>query len=292
MRPIPRFWTTAEANVPGPKGTNLALRIWGWSTTSVADAAAVAAERLAQVLQKAAAGQAFQGEQYYPRLPLREETLTEITAEDGTLLAVVTRNRYGAEVLNTDAVLIADVDLPESTPRSTPGSGRLSRLLGRGRREAAPTEDHEQVALQRIRDFAQANPDLGVHTYRTAAGLRVLVTGGDLPPGTAAAERVLRALDSDPIYLQLCMTHETYRARLTPKPWRCGHYSKNVRWPYLPESLARYATEWVDRYNERSADYATTRHLFSVGPAPSPEEQLVLQAHDGVSRAVDDLPLA
>lgn len=290
MRPIPRFWTTADADVPAPNGGNLALRVWGWSTTSIADAARVAADRLAQVRQKAEAGETLQRGQYYPRLPLREETLADVTAEDGTLLAVVTRNRYGAEVLNTDALLIADIDLPE--PARTRGGGLLGRFLGRGGTKGKPADPGpEERALHRVDQFAQAHPELGVHTYRTAAGLRVLVTGGDLPPGTTAAERVLTELDSDPVYILLCTTHETYRARLTPKPWRCGHAAKSVGWPY-PENRVGYAEQWVERYNELATGYCSTHHLSSVGPAPTLQEQQVIQTHDWVSKAAETLPLA
>ena len=48
-------------------------------------------------------------------------------------MGVITRNRYGAEVLNTDAVLIADIDLPE--PVRLPGQGLLGRLFGRSRHQ-------------------------------------------------------------------------------------------------------------------------------------------------------------
>lgn len=295
MRPIPRFWTTADDHVPGPHGLDLALRVWGWSTTSVADAAAVAADRLAQIRQKAAAGEDLASAKYYPRLPLREETLAEVTGPDGALLAVVTRNRYGAEVLNTDALLIADVDLPEGADPGSggvvSGGGLLGRLFGRRQEDRPAVPGPEEAALQRIQAFADAHPDLGVHAYRTAAGLRVLVTGGDLPPGTAAAEQVLRDLESDPVYIQLCTTHQTYRARLTPKPWRCGHQAKTVTWPYA-EGLVGQAERWLGRYHELSSGYASTHHLSSVGPAPTEQERLVIETHDWISRSAEDLPLA
>lgn len=208
VKPLPRFWTTADGEARRADGRQLRLRMWGWSTASLADAAAVAADRLSQARAKAAAGQELQSWAYYPRTPLREETLGEVLSPDGTLLAVVTRNRYGAEILNTDLLLIADIDLPESSAsRSSPasGGGVLGRLFGR-RGAASPTPERspdgaspeEVEALERVSHVGASRPDLGVRTYRTAAGLRVLVTGGDLPPGTPAAEEVLEELASDP----------------------------------------------------------------------------------------------
>lgn len=73
---------------------------------------------------------------YYPRAVLREELLEEVHDDSGTLAAAVRRNRYGAEVLSLDALLIADVDLRR----------------------------------------AGEHPRWGTHVYRTAAGLRVLCT--------------------------------------------------------------------------------------------------------------------
>lgn len=293
MRPFPSFWTTVEGEATDSDGKRLDLTIWGWSTASLAEAAAVAAERLGQARARLAAGQRLQSWAYYPRMPLREETLGEISAADGTLLAIVTRNRYGVEVLNTDLFLIADIDLPEQRPAASGGGGLLSRLLGRRQAEPSPAPSGpEQEALARVAGFARVNPALGVHTYRTAAGLRVLVTGGDLPPGAPAAEAVLQELDSDPIYVRLCSTHQTYRARLTPKPWRCGHPALSDPWPHRHERRAEVKRRWLERYEPSAAAYATTRWLSSTGPAPSPEEAQVISWHDHASRAREDLPLA
>ena len=66
-----------------------------------------------------------------------------------------------------------------------------------------------------VLDTDVLHPDLGVRTYRTAAGLRVIVTGlASGPPDLTA----LVDLGSDDLYVRLCGLHETSRARLTPKP--------------------------------------------------------------------------
>jgi hypothetical protein len=278
--------------------------MWGWSTTSIAEAAAVAADRLGAARTKVAGGQELAHWAYYPRMPLRELTLAEIVSPDEALLAVITRNRYGVDVLNTDLLLIADIDLPEESVNPAQrgakrsGGGWLSRMLGRTPEPAAepqpqesePVPPAELQALERFAEFASAHPDLGVRTYRTAAGWRVLVTGGDLPPGTPAAEAVLGALASDPIYVRLCASHQTYRARLTPKPWRVGHRPLTVSWPY--EERADEVAQWLREYAERSASAVTTRRISVTGPPPSPEELQVIEWHDRATGASTDLPLA
>lgn len=151
----------------GPDG-ELLVTLWGWSQDSVAEAAAMARDRLSRM---AHLGGRLPPNEYYPRTPLREEVLHELTSTDGTLLAVVTRNRYGAQVLNTDAVVFVDVDVAEQR------RGFWARL----RREPAPTSAAD-AAVARISAFATNHPEWGVHAYRTAAGFRVLVTGSGAGP--------------------------------------------------------------------------------------------------------------
>jgi hypothetical protein len=151
--------------------------------SSAADALDVAHEQLRAALSRVGLGPRVGG--YYPRTPLREPILDELLL-DGEQALVITRNRYGAEVLNTDRLLIADVDLPETRERA---SGGLLRRLG-------------------------------VTVYRTASGLRVFVTGIEEPASSARGGQVLAKLGADPIYRELCRAHGTVRARLTPKPWR------------------------------------------------------------------------
>ena len=82
----------------------------------------VADERLAQALDRVAReGGLPTGHGYYPRMPLREPVLEEVDAASGALLGVVTRNRMGCEVLCTDLLFIADVDVPELEETATAG---------------------------------------------------------------------------------------------------------------------------------------------------------------------------
>lgn len=322
VKPLPRFWTDATGQARSPDGKEFFLTLYGWSTSSIAEAAQVARRRLEEATAAVRAGRELTRGAYYPRTPLREEILTEVTGEDGALIAAITRNRYGAEVLNTDAVLIADVDLPQPPDRNAPRE-RANRQAGRrtepkngffgrlfGRRstaeligasepqqagaaslaDPADVNGAETAALATIEAVAGRHPQWGFRTYRTAGGLRVIVTGSRLMPGSPEAEQLLRELDSDPLYVTLCATHESYRARLTPKPWRVGHRALTVTYPY--EQLARSVTRWLQKYTSASEGYATCSLVSSTGPAPDAVAQQVLDVHDQRTRPEAGLPLA
>jgi len=271
---IPRFWAAAVGSDTGPRGERLYRRVWGWSMSPAADALAVAQEELRTALAAIRSGTRVGG--YYPRKPLREPIVDE-TLADGEQVLVITRNRYGAEVLNTDRVVIADVDLPE-------GFGLLRRLFGR------TTKENER--LKRFADWATANPGLGVIVYRTASGFRVFVTGV-AEPASAEGERILAELDADPIYRELCRANGTFRARLTPKPWRLpGMKAPRGHWPFEEAWAVLRFQHWLADYQAASRGYAVCRRLAAYGPAAYAWEAQILRVHDDRTGVATALPLA
>jgi hypothetical protein len=229
---------------------------------------------------------------YYPRTPLREPILDErIVAGEQAL--VVTRNRYGAEILNTDRILIADVDLP-GLAQPTAG-GVLRRLFRRGSAGADPLAEPPSVVqrLVTLANWAHAHSALGVIVYRTASGLRVFVTGIAEPTSSADGARILAELGADPIYRELCRTHGTFRARLTPKPWRLpGRQAPRERWPFSDGSAERDFQRWLADYEVAAREYAVCRRLATHGPAPSALEAEIIELHDDRTRVGTPLPLA
>lgn len=299
---IPRFWAKDEGTDVDPSGRRFHLTMWGWSSTSVAEAAEVARERLQQALDKVRRGERLGGG-YYPRLPLREEALQSLE-HDGDVVAVVTRNRYGAQVLNTDRIFIADVDR-DLQPRAA-GSDlvrevgkRLGKLFGTkvpmaGQLEPKSQLSPEQEAVSEVQQWAARYPSYGVRVYRTFAGLRVLVTGADAPPASDLARRLLTELGSDPLYVELCRQHDTFRGRLTPKPWRAGWRSLTVRWPYESEGARREFAGWLAGYERACQDRSTCQLLATSGPPPQAGSAAarIVELHDSVTRAQDATPLA
>lgn len=337
---LPQHWVTAEGFSPQLGRGGGMLTVWGWSSQSKADAVRVADERLAQALERVAReGGLPAGHGYYPRMPLREPVLEEVEAASGAVLGVVTRNRMGCEVLCTDLLFIADVDVPEledvtarggtpgdgsgtsgaggSTPRRKPGTGVgafFRRLLsgepaptpmtpaGAAADEAAPevpasprpggASVAECLACEPAWEFARRHPELGVRVYRTAAGLRVIVTGVAASPGSDRARALLTELGSDPLYVELCSTHDSYRARLTPKPFRVGARALPVAWPFVDDGARRQYEEWVSMYDGRASGHAVCRLVSVSGPEPGPDEQRLVGLHDTRCRVGERLPLA
>ena len=160
---FPTFWARATH---GP------ATVWGWSDASPEDARASAAEkarRLADRLRQGERPPACRG--YYPDRPLREPVIRELPGEGDTVAALVTRNAYGAEILNASDALFVDIDLPE-----TRRPGFLARLLGARQPAAGEPPPGEAAALARAADWAAAHPGWSWRVYRTARGLRLLAT--------------------------------------------------------------------------------------------------------------------
>ena len=336
---LPQHWVTADGFSPHLGSGGGTLTVWGWSSESEADAARVAGERLAQALERVAReGRLPPGHGYYPRMPLREPVIEEVDAASGAVLGVVTRNRMGCEVLCTDLLFIADVDVPEledtarrggtgegsvtvtaggsaSGIRTGSGLGGFLRRLLTG--DPAPTpmvpgeesQDEaadavpasprpggmsvaECLACEPLWEFARRHPELGVRVYRTAAGFRVLVTGVAAPPGSDRARALLVELGSDPLYVELCATHDSYRARLTTKPFRVGIRALQVPWPFADDGARSRHQEWVSLYDGRSSGHAVCRLVSASGPEPGPDEQRLVALHDTRCRVGERLPLA
>jgi hypothetical protein len=256
--------------------------------SSLADALDVAHEQLRSALAAIRSGVRVGG--YYPRAPLREPILDE-RITDGEQVLVVTRNRYGAEVLNTDRFVIADVDIPEL---QQPTRGVLRRMFRRGPAGdplAEPPAVVERLAT--IADWARANPGLGVVVYRTASGLRVFVTGVDVPASSVAADRILAEVGADPIYRELCRAHGTFRARLTPKPWRLPATRAPLgRWPFASGRAERRFQRWLADYEAAAIPFAVCRRLATYGPGPSTLEAQIIQLHDDRTKVAARIPLA
>jgi hypothetical protein len=150
----------------------------------------------------------------------------------------------------------------------------------------------ESLACEPVWEFARRHPELGVRVYRTAAGLRVIVTGASAPPSSDRARALLTELGSDPLYVELCATHDSYRARLTPKPWRVGGEALSVSWPFADEAAREAAQDWVGEYDALASEHAVCRLISASGPEPGPDEQRLVTLHDARCRVGQRLPLA
>lgn len=225
-------------------------RVCAGSNHSEAEAQDEARRRLAWVRLRIA-GEAPPRREAGYEADIREPVLEALSEE-----AVITRNRYGAQVLNCARLPILDVDHPplrfrDWFSRKTPewAEGRMREALGQLGRK--PGLGH-----------------LGFRLYATAQGFRVIVLGQEALPSESVMPRLVRALHVDPLYWTLCRKQACYRARLTPKPHRIQVPRLRLPFP-LPEDRRPDLEAWLETYETRSHRFATCRFLGAFGPEPA-----------------------
>ena len=275
---FPQFWAR------GRSGNFVA---WGWSFSNIGEA-----ETAAQAAARRLAAR-FESEEflpshgtYYPNRPFREQILQEIKIDGNPLPALITRNSYGCQVLNTAQVMFVDIDLPEKK-----SGGFFGRLFGKKSEDAAPGTQEEALAV--IDKWTRTHPDWGWRVYRTRAGLRLMATHALVEAGSAEAAAALRELHADPLYQTLCQNQKCFRARLTPKPWRCGVHSRPAQWPWVDARAEKLFQKWEAQYQSFSFNWATCSFLQHVGAAEvHPAIQPIVKLHDGMTRVDSNLNLA
>jgi len=97
----------------------------------------------------------------------------------------------------------------------------------------------------------------------------------------------------DPLYIRLCKGQECFRARLTPKPWRCGHHDNKIKYPMEDTKAVQQYERWKAEYNACQKRYATCRFLGHFGSdRVHPEVAQMIELHDFATRCNDPLALA
>jgi hypothetical protein len=277
---IPKHWSSVDGDATDPGGKRYALRIWGWSVSSLTEAADVARRRLADASARIRAGALDREAYFYGKAPLREEIIGAV-GKDGE--AIVTRNRYGALVLNTSRVPFIDVDTPEN------GSGGGGGFFGLfGGKKAAPSDP----ALDGIRAACGRFPQTTFRIYRTAAGFRLLATDLLLDPTSREGQDLLSTFAADPFFVKLCKLQASFRARLTPKPWRCGLRLPPGSYPRDLGSQKAFE-KWRDEYDAAIRSKATCELVETQGPGRMlPEAAAIVAEHDRACRVGEKAPLA
>ena len=231
---FPKYWTTAKHNE---------LVAWGWSDTNLAEASGQASERLRRIRDwLARRGQTALQHRYgySDGRPLREEVLREFRAPEGALRAAITRNGYGCLVLNTADMMFVDVDAPEAK-----GTGWLAGLLScRKPDHTRNPEAFMNPLMTHVNNWVGRWPGWGWRVYRTAAGIRLLTTHAPFAPDHAMCQTAFEVFEADPLYRKLCATQRCFRARLTPKPWRCNMDKPRERWPWGNERMEAQFRKW------------------------------------------------
>ncbi len=311
---IPRYWSRADSQATTPAGKRVQFHVWRGSRSDPTEAESLAREAVARITSRIERGEGFPERYAYGDRPLREEVLREFPgATDAAPDAALTRNSYGALVLNAARLFFIDVDVPRPQRAASPSPvwALLDRLLGRPAAEALPAPlrpvlegilgpasagapaDPADAALERLRRWIAGHPDWRVRVYRTNSGLRYAVTHAPFGPADGEALAAMSALGADPQYVRLCRAQKSFRARLTPKPWRVGMENPPARFPYEGVEEERAMREWETRYARASEGFATCALLEELGSgAEHPDAGPLLRLHDEHARVGSGLPLA
>lgn len=277
---LAKYWVRGSGAANG-----IEVHCRGWSDVSEADARRKADEVSQTVARRIAGGRHDRGEYLYGDRPLPEPVLEEMPG------GLITRNSYGCAVLNCASLMFLDIDHedPAAAPAALDLFSGLRSLFGRTP-AAAPVQPSGIVAET---ETVARRHNLGLRIYRTAAGYRGIVTSLKFRPASDETRKLLDAFQCDPLYVRLCHAQDSFRARITPKPWRCGLAAPAVSFPFEgPREEAEFA-RWLREYQANSAQNATCHLLHTTGAqASDPELAALIDRHDRETKALTKLPLA
>ncbi len=270
-----KYWSKGTATVEKTKRP-WTLHAYDGSNESLEDAAQRANAKAGRMADAIERGSQFSDYGYDDR-PVREEIVQEIRNGE-SVTAVITRNSYGALVLNTERVMFVDIDLPvKSLPRPT-----LREFWNRLLRKPTPApRQSDEPLIEQIKSMGATLPNFGYRIYRTFGGFRLLVTSATYDPTSTEVRDLLAAFGSDPLYVRLCQVQECFRARLSAKFWRCRAHRPPPRYPWVNSIDEAKYRKWEENYHRRANRYATCEIVGSFGDASvHADVQPILDIHD------------
>ncbi len=286
---FPAYWAKATAEDVDGEGTKKSFSCWRWSDASMEEAHSSALAAAGRILRSFNDG--HERNRYgYGEVALREEVLQRFTNSNGELIAAITQNNYGSLVLSTARVMFIDLDFPSITAGQHIRN-RIQRLFNKNVRTL--DEQQESETREKLDRFLNDNPQWGARVYRTCAGLRVIATHALFEPAADSTRALFESLGADPMYVRLCKAQDSFRARLTPKPWRCGHASNTVGWPREDADQQERFEKWNSVYIARQSSFATCRFLGAIGNGSvHPDVKTIVEVHDRTTRCDESLDLA
>jgi hypothetical protein len=93
--------------------------------------------------------------------------------------------------------------------------------------------------------------------------------------------------------VKLCRGQGCFRARLTPKPWRCGIGKPPSRYPWETVQAERVYREWEETYDRAAAGYTVCRLVREIGErALHPDIAPIVALHDRMACSTREMGLA
>jgi len=256
---IYRYWVTEKQTI-WIDGANQEITCYGGSNVSVEDARQQAIDK-ARKIERKIGGEKHLFEDY--EAEIREELLETIDAQ-----TAITRNRYGARVLNVEKLMIMDIDKPKS-------AGGLAGLF-----KKKDTRLPKEQIFDMVQTLATTKyPELAFRLYETYQGARVIVLGREFDPRDPWTKKMMDEFNCDPLYTLLCVKQGCYRARLTPKPSRMKFRGYKVKYPREGDDAE--FQRWVSEYENLSRGFSVCKFVGQVGSAGFVPE--VVRLHDDLT---------
>lgn len=260
-----QHWARVSATIYLPHAEQ-PTTVYGGSNISLEDAQRDAREKLAAIQTRIENGGPKPSDY---DAGIREEVLQRISKD-----AVITRNRYGAEILNVTKLMFIDIDSYQ--PGILDFFATITRDWQKGK------------IVKRVSKLSKKYRELGFRVYETHNGIRVIVVGQDMDPRSDESDKMMVKFRADWLYRVLCRKQNCYRARLTPKPYRMRHRAHRVHWPRDAEQQTAL-DEWLQTYNEKSQRYAVCKHIDTFG---LDRRDPLVDLHDRRTRSHENIRLA
>jgi len=281
---IYKYWIKKIGTMPD--GQSICCR--GISDKSMADAENAADQKI-ELFKKVSKEKSFSGEIKDKILKLsgvvvREGSYESPICEDIIEVLneknIITRNRYGAMVLNSEDHVFIDIDSPP-----------LSFFEKLGIFSKPEGDKAKERIVQMVHRVAAAKySDLSFSIYETAKGIRLLLSSRTFKASAVETKKLFRDFHTDRLYERLCRQQNCFRARLTPKPNRIKMEScTKFNCPNAGEENRSKMDKWIAEYDSKAEKYATCRLIGKIGsPAKSP----VMDCHDKITKVAAKLSLA
>ena len=263
---IYKYWKILRKKVK-VEGEEFDLTGYGGSNISPEDALDKAGIKL-EIIRRKLPGKLDSLEQY--EVEIREEIIQPVSES-----AVITRNRYGALVLNVERTMIIDIDKPKT---------KFFDLF----KKKDLTKGKENI-IEMITDYVRnSNSQYTYRIYETNKGMRVIVLGREFHIDDPVSINIMKDLNCDPLYLLLCKKQKCYRARLTPKPSTMKLKALKIIYPKEEDLTAK--NNWIREYDSKRENYSVCRFIKQIGGNAASDE--IVNLHDEITGAHRGNPLA
>jgi hypothetical protein len=258
------------------KGVSGRFSCWRQSDISQTDAQNMANIRASE-LEKIYRNSGDVPDKYlYSDRMLREPIVKEVFG------SIISRNGYGSLILNSSNIMFVDIDFPKI--------GWFVSFLNLFKK--SPIEPCSEI-LDKVRFWTISHPGWGWRVYSTAAGMRLIATHQLFDPESPQVHQVFEELGADPLYRVLCKVQKCFRARLTPKPWRCNFMAPPKKWPWKNSEDEYQFDNWLRLYESKSKDFSVCHLLAVIGSDfVHPDINPVLSVHDEYTRVALKMQLA